>query len=45
MARNIYGEQLSWSVGSDAVHSAMSFLNLTKCAIVRIHERNAAETD
>lgn len=27
---NIYGEPLPWSVGSDAVHSAMSFLNLTK---------------
>jgi uncharacterized membrane protein len=27
---NIYGEPLPWSVGPDAVHSAMSFFNLTK---------------
>lgn len=27
---NIYGEPLPWSAGSDAVHSAMSFFNLTK---------------
>ncbi|HEX8613616.1 MAG TPA: heparan-alpha-glucosaminide N-acetyltransferase domain-containing protein [Telluria sp.] len=27
---NIYGEALPWSVQSDALHTAMSFLNLTK---------------